>query len=438
MIVEFRRKGFQIMEISWIAALLGLFVAIGLILKKFNPVYALFFGAIVGCLAGGASFGDTVNILINGTKSIMGTAIRVLAAGMLAGVMMESGAAESIARFIVEKLGEKLALFSLALATMIITGVGVFIPVAVLIVAPIALSVGKQSGWSKVALLVALSGGGKAGNVISPNPNTIAAANGFHEQLSTVMLGAFIPALFGLLMAVVLASLIRNKGDKVQAADLEDAKERDIMPIGRALIAPVLAIVLLMINPIGNILGISALSKLNIDAMYILPFASVVGAVLMGHAGKVAFYASSGMKRVMDTVLILIGAGALAGLISSSNLATEVVSLIQSVGISGKFLAPISGALMSLAVASTSTAVIVATQSFGDAIIQTGLSGLAAAVMVHTGATMLDAMPQGNYFHITAQSMKMSIKDRMKVMPYEAIVGGTMTVIATILYGFIW
>ena len=426
------------MELSWMAALFGLFVAIGLILKKFNPVYALFFGAIVGCLVGGASFADTVNILINGTKSIMGTAIRVLAAGMLAGVMMESGAAESIARFIVDKLGEKLALFSLALATMIITGVGVFIPVAVLIVAPIALSVGKQAGWSKIALLVALSGGGKAGNVISPNPNTIAAANGFHESLSNVMVGAFIPALFGLAMAVFLAHIIRKKGVMVQASDLEDATERELMPIGRALIAPVLAIVLLMINPIGNMLGIPALAAMNIDAMYILPFASVLGAILMGHASKIAFYASSGMKRVMDTVLILIGAGALAGLISTSNLSAEVVTAIQTAGISGEFLAPISGVLMSLAVGSTSTAVILATQSFGDAIMSTGLTGLAAAVMVHTGATMLDAVPQGNYFHITAQSMKMSIKDRMKVMPYEALVGGIMTVVATILYGFIW
>ena len=33
----------------------------------------------------------------------MGTAIRVLVAGMLAGVMMESGAAESIANAIVQK-----------------------------------------------------------------------------------------------------------------------------------------------------------------------------------------------------------------------------------------------------------------------------------------------------------------------------------------------
>ena len=75
--------------ISWVAAILGLVVAIVLILKKFNPVYSLFFGAIVGCLIGGASLSDTVAVLLNGTQSIMGTAIRVLAAGMLAGVMME-------------------------------------------------------------------------------------------------------------------------------------------------------------------------------------------------------------------------------------------------------------------------------------------------------------------------------------------------------------
>lgn len=75
--------------------------------EKFNPVYSLFFGAIVGCLIGGASLSDTVAVLLNGTQSIMGTAIRVLAAGMLAGVMMESGAAESIANAIVQKLGEK-------------------------------------------------------------------------------------------------------------------------------------------------------------------------------------------------------------------------------------------------------------------------------------------------------------------------------------------
>ena len=406
--------------ISWVAAILGLVVAIVLILKKFNPVYSLFFGAIVGCLIGGASLSDTVAVLLNGTQSIMGTAIRVLAAGMLAGVMMESGAAESIANAIVQKLGEKKAILSLALSTMVITAVGVFIPVAVLIVAPIALSVGKSTGISKLSLLIALSGGGKAGNIISPNPNTIAAANGFDLPLSDVMIAGFIPAVFGLITAVVLANIMRSKGSMVKETDLVEEQTK-----------------VLLLNPIGAVLNISFIKSLNIDALYILPFASVVGTIAIGQTKQLAFYASSGLKRVTDTVLILIGAGAIAGLISVSDLSTQIVHLISVMGISGTFLAPISGILMGLAVGSTSTAVILATGSFGPAILDMGTSSLSAAVMVHTGATVIDSVPQGNYFHITAQSMNMTIKERIRVIPYEMCVGGVMTIVATILYGFI-
>lgn len=424
--------------IPWFSAIFGLLLAIFLILKKFNPVYSLFIGAIIGCLLGGMSFAQTVNVMISGTQSIIGTAIRVLAAGMLAGVMMESGAAESIAHAIVTKMGNKQALLSLALSTMIITAVGVFIPVAVLIVAPIALSVGKQTGISKLSLLVALSGGGKAGNIISPNPNTIAAANGFHLELSHVMLAGFIPALFGLATSVIIASLVKNKGEFVNSRDIdEEVTEKHIIPLKQALIAPVLSIILLLMNPIGSILHIEVLANFKVDAMYILPFASVIGAIAMGQGREIGSYAKLGLAKVTDTVLILIGAGAIAGLISSSDLSKEIVNLINMAGISGTFLAPISGILMGLAVGSTSTAVILATGSFGNAILGTGTSAIGAAVMVHTGATVIDSVPQGNYFHITAQSMHMSIKDRMKVIPYEACVGGVMTIVATILYGFI-
>ncbi|MGT2934186.1 GntP family permease [Streptococcus catagoni] len=423
--------------IPWFAAILGLVVAILLILKKFNPVYSLFFGAIVGCLVGGASLAETVTVLITGTQSIIGTAVRVLAAGMLAGVMMESGAAESIANAIVNKLGEKQAIFSLALSTMVITAVGVFIPVAVLIVAPIALSVGKSTGISKLSLLVALSGGGKAGNIISPNPNTIAAANGFELPLSKVMIAGFIPAIFGLLTAVIVANLLKNKGSLVRDADITEDKTKELLPLRKALIAPVLAIVLLLLNPIGALLNISLIKNLNIDAMYILPFASIVGTIAIGQRKQLAFYSTSGLKRVTDTVLILIGAGAIAGLISISDLSKQIVDLIAVMGISGTFLAPISSILMGLAVGSTSTAVILATGSFGPAILNVGISPLSASVMVHAGATVIDSVPQGNYFHITAQSMNMSIKERIKVIPYEMCVGGVMTIVATILYGFI-
>ena len=88
----------------------------------------------------------------------------------------------------------------LALATMILTAVGVFGDVAVITVAPIAMVIGQRIGCSNFILLVALMGGEKAGMVISPNPNTIAAAENFGVDLSALMAAGIIPALVGLLL----------------------------------------------------------------------------------------------------------------------------------------------------------------------------------------------------------------------------------------------
>lgn len=427
--------------VSWWAALIGLALAIILILKKLNPVYSLLLGAIVGALIGGANLLQTVNILSAGLQSVVGTILRVLAAGMLAGVMMESGSAETLARTIVAKLGDRLAIFALALATMVITAVGVFIPVAVLIVAPIALEAGKRMHISKLALLVALSGGGKAGNIISPNPNTIAAAKGFNVELSQVMVADFIPALFGLAMTVLLATLLRNKGSEVLDKDLEniaaDAVDTANLPsLKSSLVTPVIAIVLLLLNPIGSVLHIAALTKLNLDAMYVLPIAAIIGALAMKQGRKLRQYADAGMKRMTDVVLILLGAGAIGGLITSSSLPEQVIALIKAAHVSGTLLAPVAGVLMAAASASTSTGVILATGSFSKAILGFGVAPLAAAAMVHTGGIVIDQLPHGNYFHVTANAMNMEIGERSQGILYEMLVGLTCCVVATIMYGF--
>ncbi|RYV51924.1 GntP family permease [Pengzhenrongella frigida] len=455
--------------VHWIGAVLGLALAIVLILRKVHPVYSLFLGAIVGALVGGASPAETITVLVSGTQSVMGTVLRVLAAGVLAGAMMETGAAETIAQAIVNKLGAGRAILALALAAMIITAVGVFIPVAVLIVAPIALDVGREAGISKPALLLAMSGGAKAGNIISPNPNTIAAAQGFDLDLSRVMLAGVVPALFGLAATVLIASAMKRRGSPVEPVDVildvaaggggrgvggsgaatatlaatetatatATATASNRPTLGRALVGPALAVVLLVLNPLGQISGVDLLQNLQLDALYILPLAGLVGLAAMGQFRHVVSYTTAGLNRMTSTALILLGAGGIAGLISASDLSDQVVSLIEAGGVSGTLLAPISGVLMGAAVASTSTGVILATSSFSAPILEMGTAPLAAAVMVHTGATVIDSLPHGNYFHVTADAMKMSIRQRLALVPYEALVGGTMTVVATIVYGFL-
>lgn len=428
------------MVISWWGALIGLALAIYLILKKLNPVYSLMLGAIIGALLGGASLTGTIDILVKGEQSVMGTVLRVLAAGMLAGVMMESGAAETLARTIVDKLGDRMAILSLALATMVITAVGVFIPVAVLIVAPIALEVGRRMHISKLALLVALSGGGKAGNIISPNANTIAAAKGFGLELSQVMIADFIPAVVALIVTVILARLLVKKGDAVMEADLGDMVDSDtgnLPTLGQAVVTPILAIVLLLLNPIGQVAHLTLLTKVNLDATYVLPFAAIVGALVMKKGRELRDYARVGMTRMTDVVLILIGAGAIGATITSSNLPQLLIKGVEASHMPGVLLAPISGILMAAATASTSTGVILATGSFAKAILGFGVAPLAAAAMVHTGAIVIDQLPQGNYFHVTANAMHMDLRQRSQGILYEAMVGGSAMLTATILYGFL-
>lgn len=424
--------------IPWYSAIIGLALAIVLILMKLNPTYSLIFGAVVGCLVGGADLVQTLDILISGTQSVMGTVIRILSAGVFAGVMMESGAAETIANFIVRKLPGSLSLLALALATMVITGVGVFIPVAVLIVAPIALSVAEENGYSKIAILVALSGGGKAGNIVSPNPNTIAAAEGFGISTIQAMIGGLIPALFGLLVTVIIANAIKSKYSKVSKTELSnenDTKRYENLPsVGKAFTSPLLAIFLLLLGPISHSLGFTGL---DIDSFYVLPIAGIIGLFVMGKSSQILSFMKSGLDRMTPTILIIIGAGAIGGLITASDLSTQIVAIMDSLNVPSVLLAPVSGILMGAATASTSTGVILATGSFGNAILQTGIAPLNAAVMVHSGAVVIDQLPHGTYFHVSADSVGMSFSDRMKCILYEAIIGLSIATVATIMYGLI-
>jgi len=76
---------------SAIGALLGLALAIVLIIRKISPVYSLLIGAFVGGLAGGFGLTDTVNDMVSGVKDMTPAIVRILAAGILSGVLVKNG-----------------------------------------------------------------------------------------------------------------------------------------------------------------------------------------------------------------------------------------------------------------------------------------------------------------------------------------------------------
>ncbi|MDX5484393.1 GntP family permease [Bacillus pumilus] len=411
--------------VSTLGAMTALVVAIVLILKKVSPAYGMLAGAFIGGLVGGVDIVQTVNVMMEGAKDMIPAVLRIMAAGVLAGVLIESGAALSIAEAIVKKLGEARALLALALATMILTTVGVFVDVAVITVAPIALAIAKRAKLSKTGILLAMIGGGKAGNIMSPNPNAIAASDAFGVPLTSMMAAGVIPAVFGLAVTYVLAKKLAKKGTPVLEEETALSKV-EVPAFFQALAGPLVTILLLALRP---------LFQINIDPMIALPIGGIIGALFMKKGKFLNDYAMSGLHKMSGVAIMLLGTGTLAGIVSNSSLKDVFIQALDASELPQYLLAPASGIFMSAATASTTAGTAVASGVFSGTLIGLGVSALSGAAMIHAGATVLDHMPHGSFFHATAGSVQMDIKERLKLMPFESLIGLTLTVVSTIIFG---
>lgn len=410
-----------------IGALIGMAVAIILIIKKVQPAYSLIFGALIGGVIGSGNLILTVDTMVSGAQSMISSVLRIMTSGILAGTLIKTGAAEKIAEVIVQKLGEKRALIAVAAATMVICAVGVFVDISVITVAPIALAIGKKAGYNKASLLLAMIGGGKAGNIISPNPNTIAVSEAFQVDITSLMIKNIIPAVCALIVTVIIATILSKKaGTMVSDQDLEKHADNKKLPtFVQAFAGPLTVIILLALRPIFSIV---------IDPLIALPLGGLVCAIACGSLVQFREFAEFGLSKVAGVSILLIGTGTIAGIIKASALQYDVISLLEMMKMPAFILAPIAGILMAGATASTTAGATIASQTFAQTLLNAGIPAISAGAMIHAGATVIDSLPHGSFFHATGGSVGMNIKERMKLIPFEACIGFTSTIVAVIVY----
>ena len=414
---------------SALAAVIGLCISILLIIRKVSPVFSLMLGALVGGLLAGWGLETTVAHMVGGVKDITPAIVRILAAGVLTGMLVKTGAASTIAHSIIKALGEKYIYLALALSAMILTGMGVFIDVAVITIAPIAIIMGNKLQLSKFKLLFAMIGGGKCGNILSPNPNTIIAAENFDAPLSSVMAAGIVPALVGLAVTVfvILPLMPKDKSTQtIQNNSPQDAQPEDnLPPLWRSLLGPIVTIILLALRPIAGIV---------IDPMIALPVGGLVGILSTGKWRDTATCLSFGLEKMSGIAILLVGTGTLAGIIKASAIKDVLVGMLAGWSEGGTFMAPIAGALMSAASASTTAGATIASASFAQAILAAGVTAVWGAAMTNAGATTLDHLPHGSFFHATGGSMGFSVSERLRLIPYETLVGLVLTIASVAMY----
>jgi GntP family gluconate:H+ symporter len=381
-------------------------------------------GALAGGLLAGWGLEQSISLMLGGVKDITPAILRILAAGILSGVLIKTGAAASISHTVVKALGRRHVYMAVAFSTMLLTGVGVFIDVAVITVAPIALMLARRLSLSRASLLLAMVGGGKCGNIMSPNPNTIIAAENYDTMLSSVMAAGIIPALIGLVVTVYLiVPLMPKKNDG--SYFVEEVEEGTLPPFWASILGPVVAVVLLALRPICGI---------SIDPVVALPVGGIVGLIATNSWKRSSECISYGLEKMSTVAILLIGTGTLAGIIKASEIKDVLIAMLSGWEAGGVIMAPLSSALMSAATASTTAGATIASASFAQSVLGAGVAAVWGAALTNAGATVLDHLPHGSFFHATGGSVGMQIKERMRLIPYETLIGLLLTLLSLAIY----
>lgn len=188
--------------------------------------------------------------------------------------------------------------------------------------------------------------------------------------------------------------------------------------------------------PIVTLLLLSARPLLGytIDPLIAMPAGGLVGILCMKQWKNTVSCMTIGLQKMSGVAILLIGTGTIAGIIKSSSLKDWILQILSDMNISDALIAPISGALMSAATASTTAGATLASASFADTLLSLGISAAWGAAMVNSGATVLDHLPHGSFFHATGGVCELTFRERLRLIPYECLIGGVLAVLSTLLF----
>ena len=412
--------------ITTLGALAGLVVAVVLIVYNAPPFYALVLGAFLGGVIGGGGLDGTISAMLSGIQGMSYPILLILTSGVLVGALIKTNSTERIAESIVSFFGVKRAIPAIAIAAALLCVAGVFVDIALITVAPVALAVGRKANLNKECVLMALLGGGKAGNIVSPNPSVIATAQFFKVELSSLMLHSVVPAVAALLVTITLSFLLarRKNGHSIRLSDVENCSGT-LPTLAEATFGPFVTLGLLAARPLFGI---------SIDPIIALPAGGIACLLVTRRLHDTSDAAKYGLTKVLGVSILFLGTGTVAGIISATSLREQFVAILSAAHIHAFMIAPLSGILLSAATGSTTAGATLASQTFSEILAREGVPMLDAATMTSAGATTLNSLPHGSFFLATADATYMSISQRFRLIPYEACVGLTSAGVAILVY----
>ena len=122
-------------------------------------------------------------------------------------------------------------------------------------------------------------------------------------------------------MTYFLAKRLRNKGSRVSSQEVVAVETQNLPSFLTALVAPLVAIFLLALRPLADI---------KVDPLIALPLGGLIGALCMGKLRQANNYAISGLGKMAPVAIMLLGTGALAGIIANSGMKDVLIEGLKS------------------------------------------------------------------------------------------------------------
>jgi GntP family gluconate:H+ symporter len=291
----------------------------------------------------------------------------VIALAAIIGVaMMESGAAERIVNFLLERLGENRAALALMTSAFILS-IPVFFDTVFFLLIPLAIALAIKTGKHFVLYVVAMSGGGAiTHSIVPPTPGPLIMAETLQIDLGVTIIGGILLGIIPAMVALWLAKLLDRKLNipvRIGETNPEQLESRPglllsflpiLLPIGLISMASIVAI----LN--GNVPSwLAFLGNKNIAMGIGMAIALWLWARIRDLSARELWDAVSKPLEIAGVIILITSAGgAFGAMIKLSGIGAAIETATENFHIHYIILAWVIAAVMKTAQGSSTVAMI--------------------------------------------------------------------------------
>jgi GntP family gluconate:H+ symporter len=422
------------------ALVVSIFVLIFMIMKtKIHAFLALIIAAALTGVLGGMPTAGILKSISDGFGGTLASIGIIIGFGVMMGELFEySGAAETMAKTFLKRLGKGREELALAITGFIVS-IPIFCDSGFVILSPIAKAISKKTNKSVISLGVSLAVGLViTHSLVPPTPGPVGVAGLFGISVGSLILWGIVVAIPMMLTGMAYAKYIGSKIYQIPSEDGEgwvrlsgpqkitsytgedDGKK---LPSAFASFAPIVVpIILIILQTVGAVLKIQG-PVANIINFFGAPVIAVgIGLIIAiyGLTGNVSRSETidqmeKGIRSAGIIILVTGGGGALGRVLRDSGAGDYLAQLIAQTALPAILLPFIIASLLRLMQGSGTVAMITSASITAPMLATLNVNPIFAALAACTGS-LLYSYFNDSYFWVVTRTLGIrEAKEQMKI-----------------------